>query len=99
MVVDRRVLGMDLPLMVFVTLLFGLLALDGEFNKVDGAILLIGLVGYIWFQIKRSKAMKEEEEFEEEREANCREELCLFGSLMAIACDALCGFGGIYRGS
>ena len=68
MVVDRSVLGMDLPLMVFVTLLFGLLALEGQFNKVDGVILLTGLIGYIWFQIRRSKAFKEEEEFKEVKE-------------------------------
>ena len=68
MVVDRRVLGIDLPLMVFVTLLFGQLALDGQFNKVDGVVLLIGLIGYILFQIRRSKDIEEKEEFKEVKE-------------------------------
>ncbi len=65
LVVDKSVLEKDFPLMVFVTLLFGLLAIDGEFNKVDGAILVTGLVGYIWFQIKRSKLVKQKEEMVE----------------------------------
>tara|TARA_Y100000589_G_C27123191_1_gene617363 strand:+ start:159 stop:1094 length:936 start_codon:yes stop_codon:yes gene_type:complete len=65
LVVDKSVLVRDFPMMVFVTLLFGLLAIDGQFNKVDGAILLIGLVVYIGFQIKRSKFIKKEKEIVE----------------------------------
>ena len=37
MVIDRQVLGMDLPLMVFVTLLFGLLAIDGQLIYADSS--------------------------------------------------------------
>ena len=58
MIVDRRVLSLDLPLMVLVTLLFGGLALDGVFSLTDGIILISGLASYLWFQIYRSRTSK-----------------------------------------
>ena len=58
MIVDRRVLSLDLPLMVLVTLLFGGLALDGVFSLTDGIILILGLTSYLWFQIYRSRSIK-----------------------------------------
>ena len=61
MKVDRRVLSLDLPLMVLVTLLFGWLALDGMFSFTDGIILISGLASYLWFQIYRSRKIKNAE--------------------------------------
>ena len=70
MVVDKRVLGMDLPLMVFATLLFGGLALDGQFSRIDGIILLLGLCSYLWYQVKRARAIKAEDTSDEMKESS-----------------------------
>ena len=91
MIVDRRVLAMDLPLMVFVTLLFGGLALDGTFSKIDGVILLTGLVIYIWFQIRRSKEIKAEEPIEEVKESGkiAQKSYVYLVSLIVVGCALL----------
>ena len=70
MVVDARVLKVDLPLMVIVTVLFGVLAYDGSFSRIDGAILISGLVAYLWFQVRRAKAIKDESAIEDVKESH-----------------------------
>ena len=69
MVVDARVLKVDMPLMVIVTVLFGVLAYDGSFSRIDGAILISGLVAYLWFQVRRAKAIKDESAIEDVKES------------------------------
>ena len=69
MIVDTRVLKMDLPLMIVVTLLFGGLAYDGVFSRYDGLILLTGLCLYLWFQIKRSKEIKDASDLDDIKES------------------------------
>ena len=70
MVVDARVLKVDLPLMVIVTVLFGVLAYNGSFSRIDGAILISGLVAYLWFQVRRAKAIKDESAIEDVKESH-----------------------------
>ena len=91
MVVDARVLKVDLPLMVIVTVLFGVLAYDGSFSRIDGAILISGLVGYLWFQVRRAKVSKDESAIEDVRVTlNCKEELRIFDHLYCCGvCIAL----------
>lgn len=91
MIVDRRVLAMDLPLMVVVTLAFGGLALDGVFSKVDGVILLTGLAIYIWFQIKRAREIKAEEPLEEVKESSkvAQKSYAYLVSFIVIGCVLL----------
>jgi cation:H+ antiporter len=62
MIVDRSVLRLDLPLMIIVTLLFGGLALDGVFSRLDGLVLLGSLAFYMWYQIKRAREIKKNTE-------------------------------------
>ena len=70
MIVDRSVMAIDLPLMIVATLLFGGLALDGVFSRIDGVLLLSCLALYLWFQIKRSRKLKENPENLIEPETN-----------------------------
>lgn len=46
--VDRQIFRRDLPVMIGASLLTLLLALDRVLSRVDGAILLIGLIAYLW---------------------------------------------------
>ena len=57
-----------MPLMVIVTVLFGVLAYGG-FSRIDSAILISGLVAYLWFQVRRAKAIKDESAIEDVKES------------------------------
>ncbi|ACL24503.1 calcium/sodium antiporter [Chloroflexus aggregans] len=46
--VDRQIFRRDLPVMIGASLLTLLLAFDRELSRVDGVIMLLGLLGYIW---------------------------------------------------
>ncbi|WP_322512824.1 calcium/sodium antiporter [Chloroflexus sp.] len=46
--VDRQIFRRDLPVMIGASLLTLLLALDRVLSRTDGAILLIGLIAYLW---------------------------------------------------
>jgi len=48
---DKNLIDLDIPLMVAVTALFGLLIVDGELVRTDGIILLIGFMGYIFYSL------------------------------------------------
>jgi len=51
LVVARQIVRRDVPLMIAVSLLFLLLALDGEIERLDGTILLSGLALYTGWSI------------------------------------------------
>lgn len=55
---DKNLIDLDLPLLVGVTSLFGLLVIDGGLDFTDGIIMLIGFIGYIVYSV----AYKENEE-------------------------------------
>ncbi len=51
LVVSRQLVRQDVPVMVGVSLLVFLLALDGDISRPDGLILLLGVVGYTGFLV------------------------------------------------
>lgn len=56
--IDKDVVKLDWSILMVVTVLFGLLALDGVYSKVDGVVFL-GLMAIIMFgQVVRSRKMK-----------------------------------------
>ncbi|NIN72234.1 MAG: calcium/sodium antiporter [Gemmatimonadetes bacterium] len=57
--VARQVVRRDVPVMIAVSLLLLLLALDGEISRVDGLILLAGMAGYTGWSIKQSRRVAE----------------------------------------
>ncbi|MGB9739529.1 calcium/sodium antiporter [Chloroflexus sp.] len=46
--VDRQIFRRDLPMMISASVLTLLLALDRELSRVDGGVMLLGLLGYVW---------------------------------------------------
>lgn len=48
---DKDLIDLDIPLLVGVSALFGLLLVDGGLSRADGAILLLGFVGYVIYSL------------------------------------------------
>jgi cation:H+ antiporter len=53
--VQQQLVRFDVPLMIGLSVLTYLLALDGSFGRLDGALLFIGLLAYIGFGIWQSR--------------------------------------------
>jgi len=58
--VKKKLLKFDWSILMVVTLLFGLLALDGVYSKVDGVIFLVAMAAFMYVQVVRSRKMKKE---------------------------------------
>ncbi len=48
---DKDLIDLDIPLLVGVTALFGLLILDGELGRGDGVLLITGFLGYMLYSL------------------------------------------------
>ncbi len=55
LVVSRQLVRQDVPVMIGVSLLVFLLALDGDISRPDGLILLLGVVGYTGFLVTQAR--------------------------------------------
>ncbi len=68
LVVSRQLIKLDVPIMIGVSILLALLALDGNISRLDGALLFAGIVGYTFFLIKQSRKEKRlaQDEYEKE---------------------------------
>ncbi len=64
LVVQQQLIRLDVPLMIGVSLLTWLMALDGQINRIDGVILFAGIVAYTIFAVRQSR--KESAEIQEE---------------------------------
>lgn len=53
--VNYKTAGKDIFIMVAVSVITLLLAFDGELTTIDGAILLVGIISYVMFNIHKSK--------------------------------------------
>ena len=53
--VAQKLLRLDVPLMIGVSVLLFLLALDGEIGRLDGALLFAGILAYVVFSIVQSR--------------------------------------------
>lgn len=56
LVVSRQLVRLDVPVMIGVSGLLLLLALDGDISRVDGLILLLGAVGYTGFLVIQARS-------------------------------------------
>lgn len=72
LLVDRQLIRRDVPIMVGVSLLLPLLALDGRIGRVDGALLFGGILAYTLFSVIESR--KERAATREEMEAGSSDE-------------------------
>jgi cation:H+ antiporter len=66
LVVQQRLLRVDVPLMVAASLVVLVMALDGAVGRVDGLVLFAGVVAYVVFAVRQSRresaAVREEYE-------------------------------------
>ena len=59
---QKQVVRRDVPIMLGVFFLFTILSLEGELSRVDGILLIAGLVVFLFFNYKRFKIKKEIED-------------------------------------
>jgi cation:H+ antiporter len=55
LLVSRQLIRLDVPIMIGVSVLLLLLALDGNINRLDGVLLFAGIIAYTAFQIFQSR--------------------------------------------
>lgn len=55
LVVAQRLVRLEVPLMIALSVIVLILALDGSFSRADGFILVLGLVVYVWISIYQSR--------------------------------------------
>jgi cation:H+ antiporter len=67
-VIAEQLIRKDAPIMLGVSVLTLALAMDGNLGWLDGAILLLGLIAYVFFALRQSRAesMDVQEEYAEE---------------------------------
>jgi cation:H+ antiporter len=58
LVVSRQLVWMDVPLMVGISVLMLLMALDGRISRVEGGVLVSGIVAYTALLVRRSRQDK-----------------------------------------
>jgi cation:H+ antiporter len=55
LVVHQQLVRLDVPLMIALSVLLFVLGLDGNIGRLDGGLLFLGLVAYIWYGIRQSR--------------------------------------------
>lgn len=58
LLVYRQLIRLDVPIMIGVSVLLLLLTLDGNINRLDGAIFFAGIIAYTAFQVYHSRREK-----------------------------------------
>ncbi|MBM3944796.1 MAG: calcium/sodium antiporter [SAR202 cluster bacterium] len=68
LLVAQRLVRLDVPIMIGISLVVVFLALDGQLGRIDGVVLVCGLLVYIAFQVKkaREEMPRVEKEYEKE---------------------------------
>jgi len=65
--IDKGVLKLDWPILMVVTVLFGALAIDGVYSRLDGVIFLASMATFMLVQISRSRRIKKRNELAENK--------------------------------
>jgi cation:H+ antiporter len=66
LLVSRQLIRLDVPIMIGISFLLLLLALDGSINRLDGVILFAGIISYTAFQIIQARREKKANDASEE---------------------------------
>lgn len=68
LIVSQQLVRLDVPLMIALSVLVLIFSLDGNFSRVDGLMLVVGLTIYVWFTIYQSRreSAKVREEYAKE---------------------------------
>ncbi len=56
LVVERRLVRVDVPVMIAASALAAVLALDGRFGRLECLIFAAGAIGYTWWSVRSSRA-------------------------------------------
>lgn len=99
--IELRLIRREVPIMIGVTIIFGLFALGGGFHRIEGAILLTLTVAYLIYVVRGAKAKDSEDaidQFTEGTEELARKTtksavafVALGGALLALGADVLVG--------
>lgn len=98
LMVQQQVVRQDVPLMIGISILTLLFALNGLISTFEGFILFGGLLLYIWFLIRQSRSESREVEQEYEQEYAPHEQKNLRGWLLNIA-QVVIGLGILVLGA
>ena len=71
--IDKGILKMDWPILMVVTVLFGALAIDGVYSRLDGVVFLASMATFMFVQISRSRRIKKRNELAENRTLNVKD--------------------------
>ena len=71
--IDKGILKMDWPILMVVTVLFGALAIDGVYSRLDGVIFLASMATFMFVQISRSRRIKKRNELAENNNINVKD--------------------------
>jgi len=55
LVVAQQLVRLDVPLMIALSVIVLILSLDESFSRIDGLMLVMGLILYVWFLISQSR--------------------------------------------
>ena len=93
--IELRMIRKEVPILISITILFGIFSLGGGFNKIEGSILLSLTICYLIYVIHSAKKEKSEtikKEFEEEVQ-NSKNKSNLIGLLFVLCGAALLTIG------
>ncbi|MFN7037568.1 MAG: sodium:calcium antiporter, partial [Bellilinea sp.] len=97
LMISQQLVRLDVPLMVAVSLLTLLLALDGRFSRMEGLFFFVGLLGYLYllFRIGQRESTEVKQEYEHEFGSPAKPTPRRLGrnALLAVSGLALLGVG------
>jgi cation:H+ antiporter len=98
LIVHQQLVRLDVPLMIGLSLLLLVFGLDGSIGRLDGSLLFLGLVAYIWYGVRQSRKESKlvQREYSEEYALPIKEKQApMFLNLALI----VCGLGLLVLGS
>jgi len=72
LIVAQQLVRLDVPLMIALSVIVLILSLDENFSRIDGLMLVVGLIIYLWFLISQSRRESVEVRDEYAREFGTR---------------------------
>jgi cation:H+ antiporter len=61
LVVHQQLVRLDVPILIGISLLFWLMAMDGKIGRIDGIVLFAGIVAYTVFEVVQARREKDAE--------------------------------------
>jgi len=100
LVVAQKLVKVDVPLMIGVAVAMALMGLDGKIGRIDGILLLAGIVAYTWYTVRSSRAETAAVKAEYEREFGAKDAAAQPKPGLAIpVLTVLAGLGALVLGS